>query len=293
MDPDAFGKRKIQHCCRCGTLDVSIFGYFTYAPILRGFFVLLVAGALFPLTGVFVLRLNLITLRFMLMHGTLLGGAIALGFGLNPLLIGIVLNVLLVLVVSQLSLISGRNAGHITTFFMVLTIGLAFIVIYKMQVPAKDALSILWGNLYAMSGSDVLFTMLFCFLSLLFVLILYRRLKAVIFSREIAFSSGVRDKLIYNAILVLTGLTIAFAMRLIGALLLDALLLLPAIVASFFAKSTKGVFLIAGVLGFVSSLSGFFVSLALDIPASSAVTVVAAVILGAGVIIKKRRKIKQ
>lgn len=272
---------------------MSIFSYFTYAPILRGFLVLLVAGALFPLTGVFVLRLNLITLRFMLMHGTLLGGAIALGFGLNPLLIGIILNVLLVLAVSRLSLISGRNTGHITTFFMVLTIGLAFIVIYKMQVPAKDALSILWGNLYAMSGSDVLFTMMFCLLSLLFVLVLYRRLKAVIFSREIAFSSGVRDKLIYNSILILTGLTIAFAMRLIGALLLDALLLLPAIVASFFAKSTKGVFLIAGVLGFVSSLSGFFVSLALDIPASSAVTVVAAVILGAGVIIKKRRKIKQ
>lgn len=272
---------------------MNIFSYFTYAPILRGFIVLLVAGALFPLTGVFVLRLNLITLRFMLMHGTLLGGAIALGFGLNPLLIGVAINILLVLAVSRLSLISGQNTGHITTFFMVLTIGLAFVVIYKMQVPAKDALSILWGNLYAMSAVDVLLTVAFCLLSLLFVLVLYRKLKAVIFNREIAFSSGVRDRTIYNSILVLTGLTIAFAMRLIGALLLDALLLLPAIVASFFAKSVKGVFLIAAVMGFASSLSGFFISLALDIPASSAVTIVSALILGAGVLIVRIRKRKK
>ena len=269
---------------------MNILSAFGYAPILRGFVILLVAGSLFPLTGVFVLRLNLITLRFMLMHGTLLGGAVALALGVDPLILGIGIDIILVLAVAYLSRTTGLNVGHVTTFFMVLTIGLAFAVIYRAHVPAKDALSILWGNLFALSGFDLYLTLAFSVSSLAFVLVFYRSLKAILFSREIAFSSGVHEKGIYNAILVLTGLTIAFAMKLIGALLLDAILLLPAIVASFFARSTRQMFFFAAVAGFASSFLGFFVSLILDIPASSSVTIVAALILAAGFLIKKGRR---
>ena len=264
--------------------------YLGYAPILRGFLVLLLAGTLFPLTGVFVLRLNLITLRFMLMHGTLLGGAIALGFGLEPLYLSIVINLVLILAISRMSRATGKNIGHITTFFMVLTIGLAFAVMYRMNVPAKDALSILWGNLYALSNTEALISGGFSVGILLIVLWLYRPLKAIIFSREVAFTSGVREGAVYNLILILTGLTISFAMKLIGALLLDALLLLPALMATFYARSVRGLFVLAGLFGFVSSISGFFVSIALDIPASSAVTIMAALLLGIGAFIKFLRR---
>ncbi len=266
---------------------MSVLRALSYPPILRGLLILLVAGSLFPLTGVFVVRLNLITLRFMLMHGTLLGGAIALGFGLDPLSLGIAIDVLLVLAVAWFSRSSGLNAGYLTTFFMVITIGLAFAVIYRTGVPAKDALSILWGSLFALRETDLILTLAFSLASLLFVLLLYRRLKAVLFDREVAYSSGVPERVIYNAILVITGLTIAFAMKLIGALLLDSILLLPALVASFFARSSRGMFLLAAAVGFFCSLAGFFVSLAVDIPASSGVTIVAALTLGGGFVVRR------
>ncbi len=265
---------------------MTVLSYLGYAPILRGFLVLLLAGTLFPLTGVFVLRLNLITLRFMLMHGTLLGGAIALGFGFEPLYLSIAINLVLILAVSRVSRVTGKNVGHITTFFMVLTIGLAFAVMYRMNVPAKDTLSILWGNLYALSNTDALISAGFSIGILAIVVWLFRPLKAVIFSREVAFTSGVREGALHNLILILTGLTIAFAMKLIGALLLDALLLLPALIATFYARSVKGLFFLASFFGFISSLSGFFVSLALDIPASSSVSIMAALLLGIGALIK-------
>lgn len=271
---------------------MNILTYFQYAPILRGFLILVLAGSLFPITGVFVLRLNLITLRFMLMHGTLLGGAIALGFGIEPLYLGIGINLILILGVARISRVTGKNIGHITTFFMVLTIGLAFAVMYKMNVPAKDTLSILWGNLFALSRLDALLTGLFSLGTLAFVVLLFRPIKALIFNREVAFTSGVREKLLYNLVLVLAGFTIAFAMKLIGALLLDALLILPALMATFFARSTRGMFLLAGLFGFLSSVSGFFLSLVLDIPASSGVTILAALFLGAGAIINRYRRIR-
>ena len=261
---------------------MNVLAALRYAPILRGLLVLLAAGAVFPLTGVFVLRLNLITLRFMLMHGTLLGAAIALAAGVDPVPAGAAVNLLLIVAVAMMSRSSGLASGTLTTFFMVLTIGLAFAVVYRFDVPAKDTLSILWGNLYALTPTDLMLTVGFAGLSVAFVALFFSRLKALLFSRQIAFTAGVDESLLYNAILALTGLTVAFAVKLIGALLLDALLLLPAIVATFFARSTRQLFVYASIAGLASSVLGFFVSLFLDIPASSAVTIVAALLLALG-----------
>jgi zinc transport system permease protein len=265
-----------------------VFAILSYPPILRGFLVLLFAGAMFPLAGVFVVRLNLITLRFMLMHGTLLGGAVALAIGVEPLAIGIAVNAVLILVVARVHRTTGQNLGHVVTFFMVLTIGLAFAVIYRANVPANDTLTILWGNLYALSTTEALITAVFALSVSVFVVTQFPRLKALLFDREIAFTSGLNTDMLYNLILMLIGLTVAFAMNLIGALLLDALLILPAVLASFLARSTRALFALAAAFGAISSVLGFVLSVGIDIPASSGVTIVAALLLAGGAIIRKR-----
>ena len=257
---------------------------FSHPPILKGFIVLLLAGCFFPLTGVFVLKLQLIPLRFTLMHGTLLGGAIALAAGLDPLLLGVLINLLIVLCIAPLARLSGLNTGYITAFFMVLTIGLAYAVIYRAGVPAKDTLAILWGSVFALTVVDVILVAAFCALMAAFVAVFFQSLKAMLYDREIAFSTGINDSALYRAVLILTGLTVAFSLKLIGALVLDALLLLPAIVASFLARSVRSLFLIAGAVGLVSSIGGFFLAINLDIPASSSVTIVAAVLFLIGLI---------
>jgi len=160
----------------------------SYEPVFRGFLALLIVGAVFPLNGVFILRLNLIALRFMLMHGALLGGAVALGLNLDPLVLALAFDLALVVVVALVSGNSSLNAGNVTIFLMVLTVGLAVIVIYRFGVTAKDTLAILWGSLFALSPLDLLLTILFSIVTLLFVVIFFRRLKAVLFSRDIAFS---------------------------------------------------------------------------------------------------------
>jgi zinc transport system permease protein len=48
----------------------------TLSPVMKGLILLMVAGVAFPVTGVYLLRLNLLPLRFMLMHGAILGGVV-------------------------------------------------------------------------------------------------------------------------------------------------------------------------------------------------------------------------
>jgi zinc transport system permease protein len=271
-------------------MSVGIFEILSYPPILRGALVLLVSGTIFPLVGVFVLRLNLITLRFALMHSALLGAAVALAIGVSPLLTGIAANLILVLIVSAAGARSEYNAGHVTTFFMVFTIGLAFAILYRFDVPARESLGLLWGNIFALTPTDATITVGFAAVVLVVVVALFPRITAVLYDRETAFTSGIDDRTMHLLILAIVGLTITLVMGLIGALLLDAVLILPALIAGFGCRSTRGLFLRASLWGAAISVTGFLSAIWIDIPVSSGVTLVGALALGAAAIYEKHRK---
>ena len=244
-------------------------------PILKGLIVLAIAGVTFPITGVYLFRLNLLPLRFMLMHGAILGGAVALALQINPFWTTIAINLLLVLFMAKTSRSMKADAGQISTFFMVISISLAFIFIYKFNVPAKDTLTLLWGNLFTLSWLEVIGIGFFALLLVGFQSIFRRQLRALFFDREIAFTSGINESHLYYSVIFLTAITVALAMKLIGALLLDAILLLPPIIASFQAKSLKGMILGSAIWGLAFATGGFLLSIAIDIPASSSIAALA------------------
>ena len=260
----------------------------TLSPIIKGLILLIVAGVSFPVTGVYLLRLNLLPLRFMLMHGAILGGAVALSFSWSPFITTIVVNLLLVIFMANASRTLKIDAGYISTFFMVISISLAFILVYKFNVQAKDTLSLLWGSLYTSTWGEVMAVTVFSFVLMTFQLVCYRKLQAFFFDREIAYTSGVNERFFYYVIVLLTAMTVAMAMKIIGALLLDALLLLPALIASFHAKSLRGVLIWSSLWGGVFAIGGFFIALLFDIPASSAIAALASVVFVIIFILKRK-----
>ena len=258
------------------------------SPILKGLILLIVAGIAFPVTGVYLLRLNLLLLRFMLMHGAILGGALALAFQWNPFITTIAVNLALVLLMTKTSRSLKVDAGNISIFFMVISISIAFILVYKFNVQTKDTLSLLWGSLYASSWTEVAAVVLFSILLVSFQTFFSRPLQAFFFDREIAYTSGVNERSLYYSIILLTAITVAMAMKIIGALLLDALILLPALIATLHAKSLRGVLVWSSVWGGLFAIGGFFIALLFDIPASSAIAALAAVIFIIIFIIKRK-----
>jgi zinc transport system permease protein len=250
----------------------------SYSPILKGLIVLLIVGFAFPITGVYLLRLNLLPLRFMLMHGAILGGAIALSMQFNPFATTMLVNLFLVLFMTRTSRSLKVDPGQISTFMMVISVSLAFIFIYKFNVPAKDTLTLLWGSLYSLSWNEVIGIVIFSVSLIAFQFFFRRQLRAVFFDREIAFTSGVNESALFYTIILLTSITVATAMKLIGALLLDALLLLPALIATFHAKSLRGVIVWSSIWGGLFAVIGYLLSLAIDIPASSSIAALASLV---------------
>jgi zinc transport system permease protein len=149
---------------------------------------------------------------------------------------------------------------------MSLAIAAALLVLSIAGVNANGAFELLWGSILATKPGDVvLLGALAVAVPALFVL-RRRQLALLLHDRELAACSGVRVDRLTLLLLVLVAVAVAGAIRLTGALLVDALTLLPALTARRLASSLRGIALGAVVVGFVVNLAGFGLALILDLP---------------------------
>lgn len=244
-------------------------------PIFRGLFAMAFAGVVFPATGVMVLRMNLVPMRYMLMHGVILGGALALAMDLPLLPVVTVLNLMLVLLMVYLSERRQVDLGMASAALMVFTMGMASLLMHVFDVPAKDTLELMWGSPFALLPSDLAVLAALTVAVLAYVSIRFRTITMLFFDRDIARSLGIDARLHSTIMVTLVALVIAVAMKLLGALLIDALLILPVLIASRQASSMKQVFVRSIICGSFLSLVGYICSVGLDLPVSGTISVLA------------------
>jgi hypothetical protein len=103
----------------------------TYPFMQHAVIAIFFAGITFPMIGVSVISLNLIPLRFAMMHIALLGGAVGLFLKVDPLLMGLLFCALSSLALGPLSERMKLGLGTLSGYFMTLSLALAFILIYK------------------------------------------------------------------------------------------------------------------------------------------------------------------
>ena len=262
----------------------------TYPPVLRGLILLAVSGFTFPLGGVFILRMNILPLRYLLMHGVLLGGAIGLATGSDPSLVSFFVNLVLILLLNRSSRLLKTDYGHLSMFFMVAAVAAASVVMAVFHVPAKDTLVLLWGSLYAGTTGSIVAAAAVGAGTVVFVLVFFRHLTVVFHDGEVAASLGIRVAAFELSVMFITALIVASAMRLMGALLLDALLILPVVIAGLLASGLRRTMVYSCLFGGLFSLAGFFISLLFDIPVSAGVAIPAAVVFLIVISVKRGRK---
>ncbi len=249
---------------------------------------ILFAGIAFPLVGVFIISLNLIPLRFAMMHIALLGGAIGLFLKIDPLFLGLLLCALSSLALGPMSERMKMGLGTLSGYFMTLTLALAFILFYKGNIHVIQAFSILWGNILSLTPLDlgIIVTLSLCILGIVFFF--FKEIQAILYDREIALAVGLPEKGFYYLMVFILGLSIAVSMRMIGALLIDAFMLLPAMAATLVSRSLKQIFLFSSLFGLISGLSGLYLAFVFDIPASSMIILVASLIIAICIFLGRR-----
>lgn len=251
---------------------------FSLAPILRGFIAMIVSGTAFPLCGVMVLRLNLVPMRYMLMHGVILGGAVSLALNLPLVPVSILINLILIAVMMLFTKNSkfGFNSG--SSAAMILSMALASVIMHVADVPAKDTLSLLWGSPFALTNVDLYVLSVLGILLGLYIIFNFKNIIALFFNREIAQSLGINVRFHYGVMVCVVALVVALAMKILGAFLIDSLLILPVLTSTVCEGKNSGgikkLFIRSSVFGLLFSVFGYVLAVMINWPPAATISVV-------------------
>jgi zinc transport system permease protein len=259
-------------------------------PIFRRALVALVCtGVAFPTLGTYILTLELIPARFAVMHASLLGAACGLLAGVEPMTAATIAALLSGLGIARMSERGSVSAGGSLGLVMTACLGLAFILFYKARVDSMEAFSIFWGNILTLSRGETLATTAASAVILVLTLVFLKEIRAVLYDRELAATVGIPARAVYYGVILLTCLGIGLAMRLTGALLVDAVTLLPALAARSLDKPLGPTLLWGAIFGLAGNLGGFALAFLLDLPVGPAIILAGTAIVLAARLTRKKK----
>jgi len=253
--------------------SIQMFDDFFTRALVGGIGVALVAGPL----GCFIIWRRLAYFGDTLSHSALLGVALALLLELNITLavfvVSVVVSLLLVLLQRRASLSSDALLGLLA--HSALAVGL--VVLAFMTWVRVDLMGFLFGDILSITTFDLMLIWGGGLFVLAVLAKIWQPLFAATVSYELATAEGIKPDQANMIFMVLMAGVIAVSMKIVGVLLITALLIIPAAAARRFASSPEQMAIVAIIAGVVSVWLGLTGSLEFDTPAGPSIVVAALV----------------
>ncbi|MGN0518401.1 MAG: metal ABC transporter permease [Acutalibacteraceae bacterium] len=132
----------------------------------------------------------------------------------------------------------------------------------------------MFGSIYSMSGDDVVLSVALSAVVIVLFVLFYNKIFAVTFDESFAKATGTKTGVYNTLIAVLTAITIVLGMRIMGAMLISALLIFPALTAMRLCKSFLSVTICSVVLSVFCFVIGILISCIYNSPAGASVVCV-------------------
>ncbi len=249
----------------------------------NAFYAALLASIACGVIGTYVVVRRLVSISGGIAH-TAFGG-IGLGYllGMNPLLTVIPFTVLSALGIGALN--KSARFSEDTSIGIFWSFGMALGVLFIGLAPgyAPDLFGYLFGNILAVTKSDLYVMSLLDILILLIVAVFFRQFEAASFDEEFSKVRNLNVDFLYSLLLALIALTVVILIRVVGIVLVIALLSMPAAIARQFSGGLKKIMMLATIFGILLTVSGLILSYMLNIASGATIVVLSifAVALGA------------
>ena len=258
---------------------------FFVRALAAGIGVALVTGPL----GCFVVWRRMAYFGATLSHSALLGIALALLFGFDPML-GVIIQSLIV--VPTLILLERHSALSSDTHLGILahgTLAVGLVIISFMGSLRIDLMGYLFGDILAVTGNEVLLIYGAGAIVIGVLMTIWRPLFALTVNEEIAAAEGMAPERSHIAFVFLLAGVIAIGMKLVGILLILSLLIIPAASARGFARTPEMMAVAASVIGSLAVVAGLGASRAWDVPAGPAIVVAGLALFVASLVVQSVR----
>jgi len=247
---------------------VSMIEFLLFA-LLAGLGVAAVAGPL----GCFVVWRRMAYFGETLAHSALLG--VALGILLN---IDLGISVTLVCLSMALGLVALEQQGVLAldTLLGILShsaLAAGLVAISLMSNIRVDLMSLLFGDLLSVTAADLWVIYAGASVAIFLLVTLWKSLISITVEPDLAAVEGINVTRVRTALMLITALVIAIAMKIVGVLLITALLIIPAATARRISSTPETMAITASIVAMISVVSGLAASWYIDTPAGPSIVI--------------------
>ena len=250
----------------------------SYAPFLRyALLIGIVSSFAFGIMGTYVVTKRISYIAGAIAHSILGGIGAGLYFGFNPIIGAFSASIISAIIIGLVS-INGQERDD-TVIGAVWAIGMALGILFIAMTPgyATSLMSYLFGNILMVSRQDIFLIIIFnvCIMGICFCF--YHKFLAVCFDESFAKLRGVKTSFYYLLLLCMIAVTIVLLVRVIGVIMVIALLTIPPAVASIFSKSFVGIITLSILFCMIFNTIGLAVSFLLNTPSGPTIIVIAGI----------------
>lgn len=219
-------------------------------------------------------------------------GGVALGalLGISPTLTAIGFAVVVSNAIGYIG-----NKGHLGTdtaigIFFPLAMAMGVIFIGMSDQYNVDLFGYLFGNILAITRQDLIVIAVFGGLVLLSTVLFFKELLFVAYDREVAFVSGMPVAFLDHFFLTILALSVVISMKIVGIILVSALLVIPGAAASQITHRYDSMIAFSIIIALISTIGGLIISYYADLPSGAAIVTLASFIFFAAFAVGQIRR---
>ena len=243
--------------------------------------------------GVVISRMNLASIGFTMSHAAFAGASIGMFLEMNAQMAAIAFSVGVAALIGPISDKAKMAADATLGVLFALCMAVAIFLISYMQYLGKglSASSLLFGDVISLYREEIYALAAVSLLTIIFVLLFYKEICAIMFNMKIAQASGMRVQVVYYILLFIIALSVALCLNIVGGLLIFVWLVTPASIASQFCFDVKSMFIAAPLVALLVSAFGVWAGFEYTLPIAPLVALLLTGTFGLAVMLSTKRRV--
>jgi len=251
-----------------------MFEIFQYTFMQRAILAGIVLAVLLAWLGTFVIMRKMSFFSDGIAHASLAGIAIGILANVQPLTVAIIFSVLFALTIYYLERKTTLSSDAIIGMLFTAGMSLGVLLISLKGGYQPDLMSFLFGNILAIRTSDIFIITGLSVVIISFLLYNHRRITLVALDSDTAYLDGIRVNLLQVAFYIILAVSVVLGVKILGIVLVSALLVIPASTAKLVSRSFKELIFKSILFSEATVLVGILISYYIDSPTGPVIVLV-------------------
>lgn len=261
-----------------------MFEFLHYGFFIRAAEAGIIIGIIAPLIGMFLVVRRYSLLADTLSHVTLAGVALSFLLDTNVILTALIISLTAAFGIEKLRTRKILFSESILALFLSGSLAVSAVLFGLAKGFNAGVFNALFGSLITVTANDLKIITALGALIIVCIILFYKELVAVSFDEELAEASGLSARAFNALLIIMAAVTVAAAMRVVGVLLVGALMVIPVLTAMNFRRGFKQTIFIALAVSLVSVVAGLLVSFYAGLPTGGTIILINLALFAASLI---------